>query len=125
MSFISKTIKYVIVYPVVGFFVVAVMLTIFGPAIHAISSNEVETVETVIELPQAERDEYLCREILTGVRLANNDTEAQNLGALLNTSFEYKQSRIAATHHTVKGFNTATRQGNVRLCKMDYAYLVN
>jgi hypothetical protein len=123
MSFISKTIKYVIVYPVVGFFVVAVMLTIFGPAIHAISSNEVETVETVIELPQAERDEYLCREILTG--WASIDTEAQNLGALLNTSFEYKQSRIAATHHTVKGFNTATRQGNVRLCKMDYAYLVN
>ena len=123
MSFISKTIKYVIVYPVVGTFGVAVMLTIFGPAIHAVSSNEVETVETVIELPQAERDEYLCREILTG--WAFNDTEAQNLGALLNTSFEYKQSRIAATHHTVKGFNTATRQGNVRLCKMDYAYLVN
>ena len=120
MSFISKTIKYVIVYPVVGIFGVAAMLTIFGPAI---SSNEVETVETVIELPQAERDEYLCREILTG--WAFNDTEAQNLGALLNTSFEYKQSRIAATHHTVKGFNTATRQGNVRLCKMDYAYLVN
>tara|TARA_B110000285_G_scaffold91147_1_gene104454 strand:+ start:102 stop:473 length:372 start_codon:yes stop_codon:yes gene_type:complete len=123
MSFISKTIKYVIVYPVVGIFGAAAIITVTAKTLTALVEYEVETVETVIELPQAERDEYLCREILTG--WAFNDTEAQNLGALLNTSFEYKQSRIAATHHTVKGFNTATRQGNVRLCKMDYAYLVN
>ena len=123
MSFISKTIKYVIVYPVVGIFGAAAIITVTAKTLTALVEYEVETVETVIELPQAERDEYLCREILTG--WAFNDTEAQNLGALLNTSFEYKQSRIAATHHTVKGFNTATRQGNVRLCKIDYAYLVN
>ena len=42
MSFISKTIKYVIVYPVTGFFALVVMLTIFGPAISAISSDEVK-----------------------------------------------------------------------------------
>ena len=48
MSFISKTIKYVIVYPVVGTFGVAVMLTIFGPAIHAVSSNEAKVTTSVV-----------------------------------------------------------------------------
>ena len=45
MSFISKTIKYVIVYPVVGIFGVAAMLTIFGPAI---SSNEAKVTPSVV-----------------------------------------------------------------------------
>jgi hypothetical protein len=123
INFIKKLIKWFVVYPIAACAAIAFVITITGWEPSEQPVAQAETVETVIELPQAERDEYLCREILTG--WAFNDTEAQNLGALLNTSFEYKQSRIAATHHTVKGFNTATRQGNVRLCKMDYAYLVN